>query len=100
MNSLIHPDKSFPGWLTMSSAWEATMDDPGEVKAVIGRNLRHLREGRGLSRRALARLSHASLATLKDVEQARTLPEIGLIWRLAQIFDVPCTAFLAAAEDS
>ena len=100
MNSLVHPDTFFPSWLTMSSAWEASMDDPGEIKAAIGRNLRQLREKRGLSRRAVARLSHASLATLKEIETARTLPEIGLIWRLAQIFDVPCAAFLAAAEDS
>ena len=49
MNDLLHADISFPAWLTLSSVWEQSMDDPGETKAVIGRNLCRLREERKLS---------------------------------------------------
>jgi transcriptional regulator with XRE-family HTH domain len=70
------------------------MDDPSETKAVIARNLRRLREKRGLSRRSLARLAEASPLALREIEAGRILPDIGLISRLAAVFEVSCIAFL------
>ena len=94
MNSLIQHDTAFPAWLTLSSAWEQSMEDPDEIKSVIGRNLRRLREKRGLGRRALARLVRSDSHALRQIEAGRRLPDIGLIWRLARVLEVSCTAFL------
>ena len=94
MNDLLHADISFPAWLTLSSVWEQSMDDPGETKAVIGRNLCRLREERKLSRRYLAKLAEASPLTLREVEAGRLLPTIGLIWQLAAALEVDCATFL------
>jgi len=94
MNSLIQHDTAFPAWLTLSSAWEQSMEDPDETKSVIGQNLRRLREKRGLGRRALARLVQTDSNALRQIEAGRRLPDIGLIWRLARVLEVSCTAFL------
>ena len=94
MNNLVHADSSFPAWLTLSSVWEESMDDREETKVTIARNLRRLRENRQLSRRSLAKLAEASPFTLREIEDGRLLPTIGLIWRLAAVLDVDCAAFL------
>jgi len=95
MNLLAQTDWSFPAWLTLTSVWEETMEDPESIKTAIARNVRTLREKRGLSRRALARLSHSTVAEVRNTESARAVPTIGLIWRLARSLDVPCEALLA-----
>jgi ribosome-binding protein aMBF1 (putative translation factor) len=100
MNKLLSADEAFPAWLTMSWAWEQAMDDPDEVKAVIGRNLRRLREKCGLTQASLARRSQASLVAVKEIEAAKALPDIASIWKLAQALDVPCTALLDSARDA
>jgi transcriptional regulator with XRE-family HTH domain len=92
MNKSFDRDRNFPKWLTLSWAWEQAMDDPEAVKAAIARNLRRLREARGLTQKALAEMSQASLANLKEIESAKALPDIGLMAELARIFEVPCTA--------
>ena len=96
MNSLVQHDTSFPAWLTLSDAWEQSMDDPEEIKSVIGLNLRRLREKRGLGRRALARLVESDSYALRQIEEGRRLPDIGLIWRLARVLEVSSTAFVEA----
>ena len=94
MNNLVHADSSFPAWLTLSSVWEESMDDREETKVTIARNLRRLREKHQLSRRSLAKLAEASPSTLREIEDGRLLPTIGLIWRLAAVLEVDCAAFL------
>ena len=94
MNNLVHADSSFPAWLTLSSVWEESMDDREETKVTIARNLRRLREKRRFSRRSLAKLAEASPSTLREIEDGRLLPTIGLIWRLAAVLEVDCAAFL------
>ena len=96
MNSLVQHDTSFPAWLTLSSVWEQSMEDPEEIKSVIGRNLCRLREKRGLSRRALARLVQSDSHALRQIEAGQRLPDIALIWRLARVLEVSCSAFLDA----
>ena len=96
MNSLVQHDTSFPAWLTLSGAWEQSMEDPEEIKSVIGRNLRRLREKRSLRRRALARLVQSDAHALRQIEAGQRLPDIGLIWRLARVLEVSSTAFLEA----
>lgn len=99
MNSLIHSDTTFPAWLTLSGIWEESMEDPEEIKLVIGRNLRRLRERRGLGRRVLARLAGSSPYALREIEAGESLPAIGLIWRLARVLDVSCEAFLEGGRE-
>ncbi|HXU58584.1 MAG TPA: helix-turn-helix transcriptional regulator [Verrucomicrobiae bacterium] len=94
MNNLVHADSSFPAWLTLSSVWEESMDDREETKMTIGRNLRRLRDKRQLSRRSLAKLAEAGPFALREIEDGRLLPTIGLIWRLAAVLEVDCAAFL------
>ena len=94
MNKLLSTDKSFPAWLTMSWAWEQSMEDPGEVKAVIARNLRRLREERGLTQETLADRSHMNPVIVKQIESTKTLPNIALIVELAQALGVSCAALL------
>ena len=94
MNNLVHADSSFPAWLTLSSVWEESMDDREETKVTIARNLRRLREKHQLSRRSLAKLAEASPFDLREIEDGRLLPTIGLIWRLAAVLEVDCAAFL------
>ena len=94
MNNLVHADSSFPAWLTLSSVWEESMDDREETKVTIARNLRRLREKHQLSRRSLAKLAEASPFALREIEDGRLLPTIGLIWRLAAALEVDCAAFL------
>ena len=94
MNNLVHADSSFPAWLTLSSVWEESMEDREETKVTSARNLRRLREKRQLSRQCLARLAEASSSTLREIEDGRLLPTIGLIWRLAAVLEVDCAAFL------
>jgi DNA-binding XRE family transcriptional regulator len=95
MNNLLLADSSFPAWLTLSSVWEQSMDDPGETRAVIGRNLSRLREKRGLSRRSLAKLADASPLALREIEAGKVLPDIALIWRLAAALEVDGATFMA-----
>lgn len=97
MNELLDTDRNFPAWLTLSWAWEQSMDDPEAVKAMVGRNLRRLREQRGLTQKSLAELSQTSLASLKEIESAKALPDIALISNLARILEVPCTALAGPA---
>jgi ribosome-binding protein aMBF1 (putative translation factor) len=97
MNALLDTDKSFPAWLTMSGAWRQSMDDPGDVQIRIARNLVQLRESRGLSQRALAKLAETNLARVKEIETAKAFPDIALIWKLALALDVPCTVLVGGA---
>ena len=94
MNNLLRADSSFPAWLTLSSVWEQSMDDPGETKAVIGRNLCRLREKRRLSQGSLAKLAEVSPLALRDIEAGRLLPDIALIWRLAAALEVDSAILL------
>jgi DNA-binding XRE family transcriptional regulator len=95
MNRQIETEKKdFPAWLTLSWAWEQSMEDPSEVRAALARNLRRLREDRGLTQKSLAERAGASLASLKDIESGRVLPDIALIADLARALGIPCPGLL------
>jgi len=44
--------------------------------------------------KSLAKLAEASPFTLREIEDGRLLPTIGLLWRLAAVLEVDCAAFL------
>ena len=64
---------------------EKTMD--------VGRRLRELRTERGLSMRALARLSGLSTNALSMIERGKTSPSVSTLYKLSEALEVPITAF-------
>jgi len=63
----------------------------GEID--VGRRLRELRAGRGLSIRALAEQSGLNVNTLSLIENQRTSPSVSTLQQLAQTLQVHISAF-------
>lgn len=72
----------------------------------IAKNLRRFREEAGLSMGGLARLMNDYPATIQRIEEARTMPGVGLLTRLAEplgktlddfLEEVPSSKVLAGA---
>ena len=66
----------------------APSNDPGiaseeDLAHVLGRNLRRLRTRQGLSLERLAKVSGVSRAMLGQIELGRSVPTIGLLWKVA-----------------
>jgi len=59
----------------------------------VGRRLRELRAGGGLSMRALAEKSGLNVNTLSLIENRRTSPSVSTLQQLAQALQVPISAF-------
>lgn len=81
-----------------SDGGTCALPDPG-LDAVVGKNLRQLRDARGLSLDALASISGVSRTLLGQIELGRASPSVGLVWKLARAFDVPFSALLVTSED-
>ncbi|MFO0606943.1 MAG: rhodanese-like domain-containing protein [Polyangiales bacterium] len=73
------------------------LPEPG-LDAVVGRNLRALRDERSLSLDALARLTGLSRTLLGQVELGRGVASVSVVWKIARAFDVPFSALLATRE--
>lgn len=71
------------------------MDDLGSeaVSIDVGSRLRELRQGIGISMRALARMSGLSANALSMIERGRTSPSVSTLYKLASAIGVPITAF-------
>ncbi|WP_228259361.1 helix-turn-helix domain-containing protein [Siculibacillus lacustris] len=74
----------------------AAPDPTIELAAAVGRNLRRLRTRRGHSLERLARLSGVSRAMLGQIETAKSVPTIGLLWKVATALEVPFAALVAS----
>lgn len=59
----------------------------------VGQRLRHLRDERGISMRALARRSGLSANALSMIERGLTSPSVSTLNKLASALEVPITAF-------
>jgi transcriptional regulator with XRE-family HTH domain len=59
----------------------------------VGRCLRVLRAGRGLSIRSLAEQSGLNVNTLSLIENSKTSPSVSTLQQLASALDIPITAF-------
>lgn len=73
-------------------------DQSGELAAVVGRDLRRLRTRKGHSLERLARLSGVSRAMLGQIETGKSVPTIGLLWKVATALSVPFAALIAARD--
>jgi transcriptional regulator with XRE-family HTH domain len=64
----------------------------------VGRRLREIRMGRGLSIRALAESSQLNVNTLSLIENGRTSPSVSTLQLIAQTLQVPISAFFERDE--
>ena len=95
MNNHAEAERGFPAFLTLSWAWQESLEDPTAVKAALARNLRRFRETRGLSQKALAKqASSVSLAAIRDIESGHSLADIATLARLADVLGVSCGALV------
>lgn len=69
-------------------------DEPDNGTTIhVGRRLREIRMGRGLSIRALAEASELNVNTLSLIENGRTSPSVSTLQSIAQTLQVPISAF-------
>jgi transcriptional regulator with XRE-family HTH domain len=59
----------------------------------VGGRLRDLRQGIGISMRALARMSGLSANALSMIERGRTSPSVSTLYKLSSAMGIPITAF-------
>lgn len=77
---------------------EVSLESTEELCHLVGGNLRRLRTRRGLSLERLAGLSGVSRAMLGQIETAKSVPSIGVLWKVATALQVPFATLMAAAE--
>ncbi|HEY4694089.1 MAG TPA: cupin domain-containing protein [Bellilinea sp.] len=69
------------------------------VSIDVGLRLKHLRDERGISMRALARNSGLSANALSMIERGLTSPSVSTLNKLAGALEVPVTAFFRSEPD-
>lgn len=69
------------------------MFEKESISVDVGNRLKELRQERGKSMRALARLSGLSTNALSMIERGRTSPSVSTLYKLADALEVPITAF-------
>jgi transcriptional regulator with XRE-family HTH domain len=67
--------------------------DSEAISIDVGGRLRELRQGIGVSMRALARMSGLSANALSMIERGRTSPSVSTLHKLANAMGIPITAF-------
>lgn len=77
----------------------APIDPVADLPLIVGRNLRRLRVRQGHSLERLAKQSGVSRAMLGQIETGKSVPTIGILWKIAIALRVPF-ASLIAAEDA
>lgn len=82
-----------------ADAGAATADDEHEpaLDAAVAHNLRELRNRRGLSLDALAKLAGVSRALLGQAELGRSVPSLNVLWKIAVALKVPFSTLVASA---
>jgi len=65
------------------------------LDAIVGENVRELRNRRGLSLDALAKLTGISRTTLGQIELGKNVPSVATVWKIARAFDVHFSTLLA-----
>lgn len=70
-----------------------------DVPAIVGSNLRRLRKSQGFSLERLAELSGVSRAMLGQIETAKSVPTVSLLWRVADALGVPVATLVATERE-
>lgn len=84
---------------TPTTAFEhlnTSSDRASDLPAMLGRNLRRLRTRKGYSLERLATASGVSRAMISQVETAKSVPTMRLLWRLTNALNVELASLLAA----
>lgn len=76
----------------------ANIDVSADLPAIVGRNLRRLRTRQGHSLERLAKQSGVSRAMLGQIEAGKSVPTIGLLWKVATALNVPFANLLEASD--
>lgn len=66
-----------------------------ELDAVVGANFKRLRAERGWSLDVVAGMTGVARQTLGQIENGRTVPSLGTLWKIARAFEVPFSVLLA-----
>jgi len=82
---------------TGASAEDMRGSEGGDIAGIVSRNLKNLRVRRGLSMEALAVQAGVSRGMLSQIELGRSVPTIGLLWKVARALGVN---FAALTSDS
>jgi len=72
--------------------------DIADIGIAVGHNLRRLRSKHGLTLEALARQAGVSRAMISQIEGGRSVPTIGLLWKLARALDTPFAALISSQD--
>lgn len=72
--------------------------DTDDLSQIVATNLKLLRRRRGLSLERLATVCGVSRAMLSQIELARSVPTIKVVWKIAKALDVPFSALIAATS--
>lgn len=72
--------------------------EEGKLAAIIGRNVRRLREESEWTQEQLAKLAGLDPLALQHIEAARREPTIGELWKVSLILQVPCGSLLQPGE--
>lgn len=76
----------------------APIDPVIELPIIVGRNLRRMRVRKGYSLERLAKQSGVSRAMLGQIETGKSVPTIGLLWKVATALGVPFANLIATDE--
>ncbi|MEJ0011895.1 MAG: XRE family transcriptional regulator [Bauldia sp.] len=73
-------------------------DGATDLPSILGRNLRRLRTRQGHSLERLAKASGVSRAMLGQIENGKSTPTIGLLWKIATALGLPFATLLDSQE--
>jgi transcriptional regulator with XRE-family HTH domain len=65
---------------------------------LVGQNMKRLRQRRNLSLEAVSKLSGVSRAMLNQIELARSVPTINIVWKIANAFGVPFSTLITSHD--
>jgi transcriptional regulator with XRE-family HTH domain len=86
--------KADPGQTTEAPAKGADEN----LGLLVGQNMKRLRQRRNLSLEAVSKLSGVSRAMLNQIELARSVPTINVVWKIASAFGVPFSTLITARD--
>ena len=73
-------------------------DEKLRINGTFAKNLKELRESRGLYQSDMARMLGIAVASYANWEQGRTLPSLGYLPKLASFFDVTTDYLLGVSR--
>lgn len=68
--------------------------EKGQLNALIGQRLKHIRVTKGLSLDRVAELTGVSKPMLGQIERAQSNPTVSTLWKIAEGLKVPFSAFI------